>query len=260
MTTRQTMSDTDWATEVPNLNADSLDDLLSNRIAAIRVTDFASSDECRAFCEAAEEHGYDYYKDVIPPIGKIGITQFEAGASGGAAYFAKAGHAIRSLETISASSFDPVGRVAATLSKFASAGVAVEPGSGCYFAGLVRQIRTALLHIDWGPLDGPVWEIGRINAQLAWNIYLKVPGSGGECIVYDRPWDPDSENLKVPGSYAYSESLVEKANRVRLVPRVGDLVIFNSRNFHEVKLTEGERITVSSFIGRKANGELCLWS
>lgn len=249
-----------WDREALHLSSNSLDDLFNNRIAAIRVPGFASSEECEAFCAAADEHGYDYYEGVVPPIGKIGITQYEAGPGGAESYFAQAEDAIEALGELSRASFDPLARVIDALSDLTVARVAFEEGVGSYFAGLVRQIRTALLHVDWAPLDGPSWGIGDIDAQLAWNIYLKAPGAGGECIVHNRPWVWSDEELKIEGSYAYHDSTVADAQLLSLTPRVGDLVIFNSRNFHEVKSTTDERITVSSFIGRKPNGELWLWS
>lgn len=249
-----------WARETIGLSLDSLDDLFENRVAAVRVPRFASVAECDAFCRSADAHGYDYYQGVVPPIGKIGITQFESGAGGMDSYFSKAREAAETLQRLTESSFDPLARVLAAFAEFAQPSIASQENIGSYFAGLVRQIRTALLHVDWGPLDAPGWEIGGIDAQLAWNIYLKAPFGGGECVVYNRQWRATDERLKLPDSYGYCDSVVAGAERLHLVPRVGDLVLFNSRNFHEVRATMEERITISSFVGRKRNGDICLWS
>lgn len=131
---------------------------------------------------------------------------------------------------------------------------------GKYFAGLIRHINVALLHLDFAQLDAPDWKIGCCMEQLSWNLYIRVPKSGGECIVHNRQWCTNDEKYKLPNSYGYDPSLVENSQTKYIAPVLGDLVLFNSRNFHQVLPGQGERITMSSFIGRVPTGDLVFWS
>lgn len=79
--------------------------------------------------------------------------------------------------------------------------------------------------------DGPEWEIGRIIAQLTWNVLLKqVPG--GDTIIYDRQWQGAADDIvfrKRFPSYAYSPSGLE-GRIFKVMPAVeGDLTLFNPR-------------------------------
>lgn len=165
-----------------------------------------------------------------------------------------------------------------------------------YFAGLLRVVdNTVQIHADFAPnvcllsksppkeLNPPLtipakkdcagWEIGRISAQITWNILLSaVPG--GETIVYDRPWRGASDDAvfrKALPSYAYSPMGLQGRVFKVVKPIVGDLTLFNSRNFHEVKpcdrTVDGPqdilRLTMSSFVGLlegEEGTELIFWS
>jgi hypothetical protein len=253
-----------WNLErVEKLDAGLLKALLDNEIAAIAVPDFLSGQTCRAVVEGIGRYGLDYYRHVDPPVGRIGITQFEHqnGAEDRRAYFLAAQAADRRRRAVFSQSGDLLELVMDALAGAwpGAVGLAHE-GDQEYFAGLVRMIRKGLLHCDWAPHDAPGWAIGAIEAQATWNIYCQVPESGGATYVYNRPWDPSAEQALLCDSYGYDESLVDGCARVRIEPSVGELVLFNSRNFHSIESSEGiERISVSSFVGR-AGSDLVLWS
>ena len=71
-----------------------------------------------------------------------------------------------------------------------------------------------------------------------------------------------TEQALRPGSYGYAAELVAGADACTIAPADGDLVLFNSRNFHRVTGggVEAERVSVSSFVGLKEDGALALWS
>jgi len=245
--------------------ANTLVALFRNDIPAIRISQFATSAECQQLAEASEFVGFDFYENVVPPIGRIGITQFEFGNSRKLEYFDAVHQAVSRRQQIVSLSFDPLERLAKLLRQDIPSNVriGIAQESNClsqYFAGLIRHINVALLHVDFAQLDAPDWEVGRCVEQLAWNLYLKVPESGGECVVHNRQWCADDEEYKVPNSYGYDMSLVKSVQSRHITPVVGDLVLFNSRNFHQVLLGYGERITMSSFIGKIPNGDLMFWS
>lgn len=105
-------------------------------------------------------------------------------------------------------------------------------GNREYFAGLLRLVNSsALVHADYGPYDAPGWEIGRISAQLSWNILLREV-KGGECIIYRRFWEgkSDDERFKQPKpGYGYTAEAVEGREVQVVTPEVGELTLFNSR-------------------------------
>jgi hypothetical protein len=258
-----------WETvETRQLTRDLLIGLFRNEIGAIRIPNFLSDATCSAAVGGVYRRGLDYYKDVYPRIGRIGITQFEhrGDAARKAEYFEKVpkAHAVRQ-EVFKESGDLPYLVIQALRDAWGdNVDMATEDGpEQRYFAGLIRVINKALLHLDWAQLDAPDWSIGKISAQLAWNVYLQMGARGGETVVYRRPWQWEDEDHQVPNSYGYDPILVEGCEKATILPARGDLVLFNSRNFHEVEATEGEieRVTNSSFIGwLEAENRLVLWS
>jgi hypothetical protein len=54
--------------------------------------------------------------------------------------------------------------------------------------------------------------------------------------------------------------VIADADMITFQPYVGDVFIFNTRNFHTVEPMDGQRITFTSAIGLLPNGEIILWS
>jgi hypothetical protein len=198
-----------------------------------------------------------YNKDVYPPIGAIGISQFDHQKDKDG-YFKQVADA-RQLQArfTKETGIDVVSRVAKLVAEVSGLPVRIaQEGDRKYFAGLLRMINSsALIHADFAPYDGPAWEIGRIESQITWNILLSRV-EGGESIIYDRAWrgEPDNKTFKkAPPSYGYTPLMVENHPFKVLQPMLGDLTFFNSRNFHEVKLIDRPdaetRFTMSSFMG-----------
>lgn len=201
-------------------------------------------------------------------VKRVGISQSEYTWSQRLLYFnqvAKSFHLIRSLTC------DPLGCLISTLQADWPQGqvsVAREDkieGSPTYFAGILRQVNHGTFaHFDFARFHaGEEWTVGRTDAQLSWNIFLTQPESEGSTIVYDRQWEPAFEQARASYTDPYDPKLISTETR-RLVsqPELGALVLFNSRNFHEVLPSHGatRRITLSSFIGRTEDGNLLLWS
>ena len=250
-------------TKILEFSKNSLDLLFANRAPAVRITNFAASDECERLSESIHGMPIGYYENVSPPIGKIGITQFECRSVGKQKYFAAVAGAQARRREIVQSSFDPVERICKFLKEagFAKTGVANEPGFGHYFAGLIRQINnSARLHVDVSEIDAPDWRIGKITSQLAWNFYIQSPAHGGDCIIYDREWSEKDEAKKEAGTYGYNIDVVKNAEQVCVATVAGEVILFNCRNFHQVQKADSPRITMGSFIGRTEHNELLLWS
>lgn len=242
-----------------------LQSLFENKIAAIRVPGFIDTEICKKAVTKIKGHGIDYYENVKPKIGRIGITQFEHGNAKKTSYLAKAPENNARREQIFSDQPDLLYEVVNNVRKAwgPDVGIAMEEGSQQYFAGLIRVIDRALLHLDWAKLDGSEWKIGQVSGQIAWNIYLQMGEEGGATNVYCQQWQEHHQLLKNPHNYDYDRSIVQDCEMVKILPKQGELVLFNSRNFHEVESTSGdvERITISSFIGQINNSaKLVFWS
>jgi hypothetical protein len=131
-----------------------------------------------------------------------------------------------------------------------------------YFAGLIRNINHALLHVDFAKLDGKGWSIGLSEFKIAWNLILQNAETGGDTVVYKKQWEEQDSVFKNKLNYDYDMEIVNGSESVQYSSHAGDLTFFNSRNYHMVKPTSGsvQRLTVSSFIGYIGNNHYYLWS
>ncbi len=239
--------------------------LFYNTLSSIVIPDFATKSECQLLYHALTNLGFEYYISVHPPIGRIGVTQFEAKEKGKEWYFETAAKEKEKQEAIFQISFDPIKRLADKIKRIFpthQVEIAREDQSHVYYTGLIRQInQTALIHADFAPYDGKNWKIANVIAQLAWNLCLNEPDSGGECIVYNKPWSLDTcEAHRLPNSYGYFSQVVQGCDSIKISPTLGGAYFFNSRNFHEVKESTGNRITISCFIGLTVDQKIIIWS
>jgi hypothetical protein len=67
--------------------------------------------------------------------------------------------------------------------------------------------------------------------------------------------------MKVPQDYYFPYQVLERDDCIKITPRVGDFIMFNTQNFHEIfGQADESRISQTSFMGLKADGSLGLWS
>ncbi len=257
-----------WVTlEEAPLTHESLAALLENRIPAIRLRGFASSAECIAFARAARAGPIKYYS-VTPPVGYIGMAQYEYRWDRPRAdYFHDVAVANGNLAQVTSASFDPVARIIECLAAVydAPVGIGQEPGLGAYYAGIIRLASQGIkLHADFAPLNSPAYSIGRIDAQLAWNFFAEDLNQGGATIVHNTPWSPQVLPGEIPQSYDLPRTAVAGATMFCYAPTAGDVVLFNSRNPHEVMggpADQGrDRIGIGSFFGRMPDRSLVMWA
>lgn len=264
MTTSNQIKSKEWANkqEYP-LSTESLKMLFENRIPLIRLKEFATSQECEMLVDQAQLLNFDCYQDVNPKIERIGITVFEYNRISKAAYFQAVDRANKLKDRIIAASFNPLERLMVQIQQCTGANVRIasEPFYGSYYAGLIRKIEKGTqLHIDYAPLEQSQWEVGTVIAQLSWNLYLKLsPNNHGKTRIYDRQWQPGNNQYKLD-SYGYTDTVIAAADTITFQPYVGDVFIFNTRNFHIVEPMDGQRVTFTSAIGLLPNGEIILWS
>lgn len=239
--------------------------LFSNEIAAIKFDNFASPEECIKITGTLKEIGFDTYIDVEPNIQKIGVTQFESRSfdNGKEWYFNSSKLATQKQDNIFQNSFNPIERLINLLkeSNFQNVDIPCETGNP-YYCGLIRNITdSALIHFDYAKFDAPGWAIEDTKSQLAWNLCLEEPKTDGCCTIYNKQWSLECEEHRIPGSYGFSASLTKDTEYSVIKPKLGQIYFFNSRNFHSVDKCDGNRITISCFIGiNNEENKLSLWS
>jgi hypothetical protein len=250
--------------ETTELTRDHLDALFANEVAAVRIPGFLGPEACAQASAAVLSNGFDLYDTLDQPLGRVGIAQYDHRHDKDE-YFRLAALAHERRTELFAATGDPIPLVTDTLARAwpSKVGLASEDAYGDYFAGIVRvTVKGIKMHCDWAEHDAPGWQIAAATGQLAWNVYLDLTESGGETTVFRRPFDEDMEQY-AEGSFGfYSAAAVESVQRQVIAPRRGEFVIFSSRNAHAVAQTAGagNRVSVSSFLGRLPDDSLVLWS
>ncbi|MFN6487122.1 MULTISPECIES: hypothetical protein [unclassified Nostoc] len=245
-----------------SLNTESLKKLIEHRIPLIRIKDFATVEECEMLYSQSQLLNFNTYEDVTPKIEKVGITVFEYNSISKANYFQEVERASKLRDSIFAASFNPLERI---MEKFRECGakvrIASEADYGSYYAGLIRKIENGTqIHIDFAPLEQSGWEVCTITTQLSWTLYLKLSDKNhGQTCIYDRRWVPEDEQYKLD-SYGYSDTVIANVDTVAFQPYVGDVLLFNTSNFHYVEPMQGQRVGFTSMIGLLPNGEIIFWS
>jgi hypothetical protein len=252
--------------EERELTPENLALLLDNRIPAIRIRAFATQDECASFATAAKKGRMQYY-NVSDRIGYIGLAQYQYRWNKSKEEFlADVPQARADVEEVFAASFNPVQRVMNHMRQAWSKPIEIaSEGGRPYFAGIIRSTSDKIdLHVDWAPVNSPDYAIGAIDSQLGWNFFAEELESGGHTTVHNVPWNPHVEPGVIPKSYGLERQLVEGSRSFTYRPTAGDVVIFNTRNPHEIApgtaKPGGSRVSIGSFVGRMPDGSLVLWA
>lgn len=254
--------------ELCELTEENMNLLLDFKIPGVIVRQFLSSDLCRTVAERLIELNFDTYSHLNEiPVNHIGLCHNQWAHEQKNLYFSKKQQAQQVIDTIYEDlRIDPVKKITEVLSQQTCRQVDIfdEPGFGRYFAGAFRSFRGhGKLHVDHAPshIQQP-WAVTEIKRQMTWNLYYTRLNSGGELVIYDTIHTPQNEPMKVPGEYYFPYEVLERPDCISLVPEVGDLIIFNTQNFHEILGNNGggHRISQTSFIGLKQDDSLGLWS
>ncbi len=249
-------------------NNENLIKLFENKLPALRISNFLTPEECERVASAVNSVEFDYYENVVPKIGRLGITQYEHFGKDKKLYFDKVKEASAKRDYVfNKSKVNAHEKVINLLRENYLEGkvsIAEEEEHGSYFAGLIRHIREANLHFDFAKFDAPEWSINNVENQLAFNIYPKMSDNGGQLLIYNKPWEEKIyEEHLLPnhsGSYGYKSTAVKDSESFFLCPKPGDLWFFNARNFHRILYGDGTRFSISSFVGRTNEKSIVLWS
>jgi hypothetical protein len=245
------------------LTSETLQQLMDNLVPYIRLPGFASTSACDALADCVINEAFGNYRGVEPRIERMGCTVFEYDAVGKEDYFADSRMAAEARDRLFRVTFDPLSMMTRLLARNTGRRTSIAESSAgqSYYAGLVRRIEQGTkLHVDYAPAEQKGWEICAVRHQLTWNLYLKVDGgSSGQTTVYCRQWRPEDKRFK-EGSYGFNRKVVMGSEHATFQPAVGEVVLFNTKNYHEVAPSLGCRITVASAIGETSRGDLILWS
>ena len=253
------------------LTRDNLELLFNNLIPAIRVKKFANLKECNSFINAirwAEENDIMKYYSVKPKVGYIGTAQVEfRWGHKKSNYFEAVKQAWSDWEKVVNKSWNPLDKFIQLLSNITGhdARIAQETEYGNLFAGIIRKASNGIgRHVDFAPMNSPDYDISQINSQLGWNLFVDAPSQGGITTIYNRPWNVNViKGQEPPMSYGLSDDHILGAEKFSYKSNSGDIVIFNSRNPHEVSSgnpDDSDRLQIGSFIGRLPNNNMVLWS
>jgi len=266
MTTKEASMSTWTSAQEYELTEENLRLLLDNKIAAIRIRDFASPEECARFATAAKRGNMQYY-NVSDRIGFIGLAQYQyRWTKTKDEFLDDAVKAQADVRAVFNESFDALSRLMERLRAVWPQPVALaSEGGRQYFAGIIRSTSDKIdLHVDWAPVNSPNYVIGTIDAQLGWNFFAEELESGGHTTVYNSPWNPEIVPGEIPQSYGLDRTLIEGAPHFAYRPTAGDVVIFNTRNPHEIgpgtAKPGGSRVSIGSFVGRMPDNRLVLWA
>lgn len=253
------------------LTAVNFRDVLDNQLGILHVSGYLERDITSYGARAIQSHYDDLtlyeglgYERGARRVLKLGASQSEYTGKEPAEYFAGARVHNARRRSLFPSASDPTDIVLTTLQRIWPQGADIaRTGEGIeYCLGLARISRGSFLHFDSAvAFDAPKdsgWDpIDQTTAQVAVNLILDMPpvGSGGELMVWDRQYDTTADRWRKP--HAHHDFLPQVTNGCRVAvaaPEVGDLLIFNSRNFHQVVPVtrcegDAERIALTFFVG-----------
>ena len=160
-------------------------------------------------------------------------------------------------------SFDPFQMCRAALRRRVADAVKVGSHQGREMgAGVAREPNQGfIVHFDDAQREfaGNFLDANLIG-QFAFNLYLSVPESGGETVIWRHRWQPGDETHRLPDSYGYDDLVVDDAELFVLKPEVGEALLFDPRNFHAVRPSrDSRRIALGFSIGLTDTGEMLTW-
>ncbi|MCB9798560.1 2OG-Fe(II) oxygenase [Candidatus Nomurabacteria bacterium] len=247
-----------------------LSKLSSNNISAIQIQNFLQPNELNIIIENMRSQDINWYEGKKNEQGRIGIstTEYHYLENGKQKYFDLVTQADKVQDQIFDGVENPINRIIKLFSSTFEPKIATESSmqNSKYFSGLVRAMGAkSTLHFDYAVDQLPGWSVSDLEDQYALVLHLQVAEKGGELNVYNRQWEPADEKFNndvgQKGTYGFTEDFLQDTPYATITPSSGDLIIFRSRNFHQVAAIESSkpRLTFGTFMGLK-NNTLSLWS
>ncbi|ANZ18055.1 hypothetical protein [Streptomyces noursei] len=258
------------AIEVDTLERKNLELLAAGTLGAMRVRDFFTPEQCAEIMRSLEDCEMGSYDEqlVQPRVPKLGPATYDyytryADKQLPDAYWEHTEQSNKSRATLLFGG-DPLDAATEKIGKAWGGPIANATSEGrAMFAGMIREsIKGVRMHFDEivreipGAVDEPP------ICQLAFNVHLAMPESGGDTTIYRRRWKPTDELPENRDSYGYAEHIAADEPALTVRAAVGDAMFFDPRNYHIVRpnTAEGRRVTLSFFVGITGSGKLIVWS
>lgn len=172
-------------------------------------------------------------------------------------YYEKAERAIHLLRRYSSPFATPVDKLRLELDERFPYGANVAAFEGRkMLAGIGRITLSKYSHLsaEQPHFDALPEAVAKLDAQLAANIYLKVPSRGGELELWDVP--PTEPLMSVPKDW---RAILPPSQLI--APKKGEMIIFNCRRPHAIREFSGvNRVTMQVFLGYQEARPLQLWN
>jgi 2OG-Fe(II) oxygenase superfamily len=247
-----------------------LPQLARNEIAAIKIRRFLSNEELTVIKENMVEKTIAWYANKENQQGRIGInaTGYCHLPDGKKKYFDATPAAEKERDEIFEGARSPINKILEFFGNGFDVKIATEPemAEARYFAGLIRAMGAkSTLHFDYAPKQLQGWSVADADEQFGLVLYLQMPAAGGELNIYDHPWTPEDERFNndhvEKGTFGFTEDFLNDTQYASVLPSEGDLVIFKTRNFHQVGEIKSDkpRLGLTTFMSQK-DSTLSLWS
>lgn len=247
-----------------------LPELARNEIAAIQIGQFLCEKELDAIKANMENKSIAWYANKTNEQGRIGInaTGFSHEPDGKKKYFDATPAAEEDRDEIFEGTQSPINKILEFFGNGFDAKIATESelAEARYFAGLIRAMGAkSTLHFDYAPKQLPGWSVADADEQFGLVLYLQMPAAGGELNIYDHPWTSEDErhnNDRVEkGTFGFTEGFLGDTPFASVLPLEGDLVVFKTRNFHQVDEIKSDkpRLGLTTFMSQQGSA-LSLWS
>lgn len=273
-----------------HLSTDDLDRLLDGRTGILRLPGFLTSEQRNQALRGLTDELFPTYdpleelggvdpeskkqlaadllagsSDNHSPISRrLGLTLYEFVAKGNAdGYFHQTSVAESRRRRAFAGCGDLIDHVLAVIRSASRypVDIAVEPGRGRYYAGVVREVHgLSRIHTDDSREETPNHMVTNVVSQLGLYVYLDMPAYGGALVVYGRqPRASDRQHLR---GYGLDPQAVSGDPFVGVTPAAGDLILFQAKNLHRVEACSGpgRRILLVAFLGQTGDGSIVCWS
>ena len=226
-------------------------DLAADRIAYIRVPGYLSRDWCRELSRRFLEQPLDYHSFGIMKTRLLGLTVATL-SDDRDAYFDRAPEINEALRRLYRGGEDPLLKLhrdmaACTGWKRFEASDEGRPYATDMVGALFPGAGVAL-HCD-SPVQQPDPFSASFPCQWSWNVYLSTGQHGGKLILHRRAFVA-TDRRHDRGQEGFALAMLRGVERAQYQPSQGDLVLFNSAHFHEVRIVGGStpRINAHSWM------------
>ena len=241
-----------------------LDNLIHNRTLGVYIPKFYSPQECDTIVNRCFAHGFYWFEENVR--GRIGanLAQFQGIEKGKERYFQAVNQYQPLRDWIFYETSDPTIHIMKLFESLGSVKIASDKKfNESYSSGMIHiQQNATQLHVDRVWDEAPDWSISRLTKQFSSVLYLQTPENGGEVAIYNRKWQKSDIQFNRADTATMRRGvtlgLVDEVEKLSFTPRQGDLLLFSSELYHQIKASTGDKLRISAmcFFGINEDNEL----